>query len=149
MSHFAANMPLDLTPQQLGKLIFKSKYEPRRSLKRFLRDLGGDGSAEELNETLEFAASNSEANSFAKLLDSNWRIAGENIESAAKTKLAGIMHELKIKMKEKGLTQSDVATACGWSQPLLSHYLSGNVEPGALNLLKMIESVGCSVTISE
>jgi predicted XRE-type DNA-binding protein len=149
MIHFAVKMPLNLTPQQLGRLLFKEKHEPRRSLKRFLRDLGGDGSAEELNVALEIASKDIQAKSFADLLDTNRRIAAENIEETAKDRLQAIMLEVKRKMSESGLTQSDVATACGWSQPLLSHYLSGNVEPGALNLLKLIESVGCSVIISE
>ncbi len=48
-------MPLKLTIADQARLLFKSRTEPRRNQKRFLRDLGGEGSAEELDAMLAIA----------------------------------------------------------------------------------------------
>jgi transcriptional regulator with XRE-family HTH domain len=52
-------------------------------------------------------------------------------------------------MEDMGLTQSDIAAVCGWQQPLVSQYLSGDKEPGARNLAKLATAVGCVWRLAE
>ena len=142
-------MPLDLTPEQLGKLLFKDRHESRRNLKRFLHDLGGDGSAEELDEVLSIAAKNKEAATIADNLDERRWQESMGIEDRIDDDLVRMMREISKQMEEKGISQSDLAILCGIHQPTLSKYLSGKKEPGVRNLTRMARSVGCFWKLSE
>ena len=149
MIHFAANMPVNLTSEQMGKLLFKAIHEPRRNLKRFLHDLGGAGSAEELDEALATAANDKEATVIANTLNERRWQESMCIEDRIDDDLVRMMQEISQKMKEKGISQSDLAILCGIHQPTLSKYLSGKKEPGVRNLTRMARSVGCFWKLSE
>lgn len=136
-------MALTLKAEQLGQLLFKIKHEPRRGAKRFLKDLGGDGSAEELDAQIAIAEQDAAARKVADKLERTRAISARTMELGLDGRVAEMLADVKVRMEERGLTQSDVATACGWNQPLVSAYLSGDKEPGIRNLAKLAEAVGC------
>jgi hypothetical protein len=136
-------MALDLKAEQLGQLLFKLKHEPRRGAKRFLKDLGGSGSAEELDALIAIAEKDAAARKIAERLERTRVISARTMELGLDGRVAEMLADIKVRMEERGVTQSDVATACGWSQPLVSAYLSGDKEPGIRNLAKLAEAVGC------
>ena len=142
-------MSIEFTADQLARLLFKSHHEPRRNLKQFIRDLGGLGTAEELNEVLAAAKANEVVKRIAERMEIERDGTIGSVELKSDTQLFQLLDSIKKHMDVMDLTQSDVATMCGWSQELLSEYLSGKVEPGVKNLAKLAASVGLSLDLSD
>ena len=142
-------MSIELTADQLARLLFKSHHEPRRQLKQFIRDLGGLGTAEELNEVLTAANANEVVKRIAERMEIERDGTLGSIELNSDTQLVHLLDSIKKRIDLLNLTESDVATMCGWSQELLSEYLSGKVEPGVKNLAKLAASVGLSLDLSD
>ena len=132
-----------LTTEQQAKLLHKADHEPRRGQKRYLKDLGGEGSAEELDHQITLARDNPNAVAEAKRLDRKRSITARTLELGLDGRLAEMLADLRLAMEERGLTQADIAAACGWSPPLVSEYLNGVKEPGARNLAKIASALGC------
>lgn len=134
---------MKITIEQLGRLLFKSRHEPRRNQKRFLKDLGGDGSAEELDEVLARAKKSPAAVAEAEQLELQRHHMAKTIELGIDGRVAEMLADVRLKMQAAGLTQAEVAERCGWPQSLVAAYLTGGKEPGAKNLAKMASAVGC------
>lgn len=135
---------MQLTTDQLARLLFKSRHEPRRNQKRFLKDLGGEGSAEELDAQLAVAAASAEALSESDRLERQRSVAARTIELGIDGRVAEMLADVRLRMQDQGLTQSDVADRCGWAQSLVGAYLTGAKEPGISNLAKLASAVGCA-----
>lgn len=135
---------MKLTTQQMARLLYKRQHEPRRNQKRYLKDLGGDGSADELDAVLAIAEKNSEAVSEAQRLDRQRAITARTVELGVDGRVAEMLAAVRLKMEDEDLTQQDVADAAGWPQSLLAAYLNGRKEPGIGNLAKLAEALGCS-----
>ncbi len=133
---------ITLTPEQLGKLLFKAAHEPRRNQKRFIRDLGGDGSAEELDEVLAVAHASEVAKVIARDLEVERVGQARELEEDIGANAIRMLESIKREMELQGKTQSDMAIACGWRQGLVSLYLAGKKEPGIKNLTKMADYLG-------
>jgi hypothetical protein len=134
---------MKLTTEQLARLLYKSIHEPRRNQKRFLKDLGGDGSAEELDRVLAEAVQDNAAVAESKRLERQRKITASTVELGVDARVAEMLADVKLRMDDLGMTQADIADACGWQQPLVSQYLRGEKEPGAKNLAKLAAAVGC------
>jgi hypothetical protein len=134
---------LMLSTEDLGRLLAKAAHEPRRNLKRFLKDRGGQGSAEELDFVLAAAGKDREATAMAARLDRERAAAARNVEMGMEARVAEMLADVQVRMAEQQLTQQDVADRCGWSQPQVAAYVTGKKEPGARNLAKLASAVGC------
>ncbi|MEM8666159.1 MAG: helix-turn-helix transcriptional regulator [Planctomycetota bacterium] len=134
---------MKLTTGQLGQLLHKSRNQPRRNQKRFLKDLGGSGSADELDEMLAVAAADPDAVIEANRLDREREITAKTIEAGVDARVAEMIAAIKVKMQTEGMTQEDMAESCGWNQSLVAKYLTGKAEPGSRNLAKMADALGC------
>lgn len=126
-----------LTTEQLGRLLFKAAREPRRNQKRYLKDLGGEGSAEELDEVLAVAEKSAAAKKEAKRLERERTIHAKTVAAGVDGQVAEMLAALRLRMEEQGLTQAQLADLCGWPASLLSRYLTGQKSPGLDNLVKM------------
>ncbi len=135
-------MPLKLTIADQARLLFKSRTEPRRNQKRFLRDLGGEGSAEELDAMLAIAENNPKAVAEADAIEKSRDIAAKSIERGVDERTAEILAHIKMRIDASGLSQSEVASRCGWPDSLLSGYLTGQKLPGLANLAKIADALG-------
>jgi hypothetical protein len=133
---------LRLSTEDLAALLARARHEPRRNLKRFLKDRGGDGSAAELDQWLARAERNAEAVALAERLEKERAATARNIDLGMEARVAEMLGDVYCRMKEQGLTQAEVAARCGWTQPLVAAYLSGRKEPGARNLAKLASAVG-------
>lgn len=131
------------TKADLGRLLFKSRHEPRRNQKRFLKDLGGDGSADELDRVLAAAAADKRVVAECERLDAERRRAAKSIDWNVEARVAEMLAHVRIAMEHQQLTQTEVAERCGWQQPLVAAYLTGAKEPGISNLAKLASAVGC------
>lgn len=132
-----------MSVEQLGKLLFKAANEPRRGQKRYLKDLGGDGSADELDRVLKFAQKNKKAVQECERLDRQRKVASRAIEQGVLGEVAEMLADVRLRMEDLELTQTDVAATCGWPPSLLSNYLNGNKDIGISNLAKLASAVGC------
>lgn len=52
---------------------------------------------------------------------------------------------LRIKMRAKGISQSDLCDATGLSQPTISHYMMGKSVPSLYTAKKIADTLSCSV----
>jgi ribosome-binding protein aMBF1 (putative translation factor) len=124
----------------LGALLFKSRHEPRKNQKRFLKDLGGEGTSAALDQALAAAAADKRAVAACERLEAERR---QSIDWNNEARVAEMIAHLMIAMEDQGLTQQDVADRCGWKQPMVAAYLTGAREPGVSNLAKLADAVGC------
>ena len=134
---------MKLTNEQLGRLLFKAENEPRRNQKRFLKDLGGYGSAEELDEFLDIAKKSKAANEEFKRLQRQRDIVRESVNDSIDGSVAEMLADLRMAMETQTMTQKELADRCGFSQPQVAAYLGGHKEPGITNLAKMAAALGC------
>lgn len=133
-----------LSAKVLGQLLHKSRHEPRRNQKRFLKDHGGTGSAEELDEVLVRAAKSKEANAVADELDQHRKHTLRAVEQGMIGQVAEMIACVRLEMERQGLTQSDLGNRCNIPQPMVSNWLSGKREPTVANLAKVATALGCS-----
>ena len=139
---------LKLSTRQLGLLLHKSRSQPRRNQKRFLKDLGGDGSAEELDAVLAKANKSKDAVAEADRLDRERAITAKAVEAGVDGRVAEMLAAIRVEMKDQGVTQEQLAERCGWAQSLVAKYLTGKSEPGSQNLAKMAEALECRWRLS-
>lgn len=132
---------MKLTAVQLGRLLFKAANEPRRNQKRYLKDLGGDGSADELDQVLEQAQSSKKAADEFERLQKQRDVVRESVSSDVDKSVAGMLADLRIAMEQEAMTQKELADRCGFSQPQVAAYLSGKKEPGIGNLAKLASAL--------
>lgn len=52
---------------------------------------------------------------------------------------------LRIKMRAKGITQSNLCNTTGLSQPTISHYMMGKSVPSLYTAKKIADTLSCSV----
>lgn len=140
---------MQLSTEQLAKLLFKSRHEPRRNQKRFLKDLGGEGSATELDSMLATAKADAAAVAESDRMERQRAIAARTIELGIDGNVAEMLADVRLRMQEQSLTQSDIAERAGWPQSLVSAYLTGDKEPGIGNLAKLASAVGCKWRLTE
>jgi transcriptional regulator with XRE-family HTH domain len=60
-----------------------------------------------------------------------------------------MLADVRLRMQEQSLTQSDIAERAGWPQSLVSAYLTGDKEPGIGNLAKLASAVGCKWRLTD
>ncbi len=133
---------LALSAEDLGQLLFKASHQPRVVSKFFLRERGGVGSQEELETLLSRARNCSEAVSIANRLERESEPAAPWVDMTIEGRVAEMLADILVRMREQNLTQKDVAERCGWSQPQVAAYLTGRKEPGIRNLTKLANAVG-------
>lgn len=132
-----------LTSDELGHVLYKAKHEPRRNQKRYLKDRGGAGSAEELDAVLAAAGRSKDAIAECERLEKQRALVARTVELGIDGRVAEMIADVRLRIEERGLTQQEVAERCGWTQPLVAAYLNGAKEPGATNLAKLASAVGC------
>lgn len=134
---------MKLTDEQMGRLLFKAEHEPRRNQKRYLKDQGGTGSAEELDAMLERARKSKPAQAEFQRLERQRPIVAKSVAAGVDGQVAEMLADVRLSMKDKGVSQEELASRCGWPQPQVSAYLTGAKEPGIGNLAKMAEALSC------
>lgn len=127
----------ELTTEELGRLLYKSSHEPRRNQKRYLKDLGGDGSAKELDEVLADAQQNDAATKEAERLERERPIAAATVSAGVEGQVAEMLAALRLRLDELDMTQTELGELCGWPRSQVSNYLNGDKSPGVDNLAKM------------
>lgn len=130
------------TSDQLGRLLFKKKAgEPRKNLKRYLKDCGGAGSAEELDQVLPIAERDADAIRIAEELHRERMSQLATVEQRGLGALADMLAQIEQLRKESGLSQEDIGELMDMQQPQYSAYVSGKKQPGGLVLAKAAEAL--------
>lgn len=60
-----------------------------------------------------------------------------------------ILDSIRARVSELDITQTELGQRCGWTQSLVSRYLSGQKEPGMESLAKLAKAVGCEWVLTE
>jgi hypothetical protein len=124
------------TKEQLATLLARSRNEPRRNLKRYLHDVGGEGSAAELDEALAAANANKEIQRMANAIEHERVLASEHVSATLTAHLNALRAELATKMDERQMSIADVAGICNWSDDLVHSILKGDHVPSVEQLCK-------------
>lgn len=132
-----------LTTQQQIVVLYKAEHENRKNAKSFLRDIGYSGSADELDQALAIAGENPAAVAGAKELGRRRKAIARGIATEVDGHVVEILADLRLRIKDLGLTQTEVASRCGWPQSQVAAYLNGLKEPTLGNLAKLAAAVGC------
>lgn len=128
------------TSVDLGRLLYRSHLLPRRYQEQFLKDLGGEGSAEELDQLLALAAADKQAVAECARLEAerkNW------IDISIIGRVAEMIADIRLKMQAVGLTEHDIADRCDLQPDLVAAYLNGSKEPDVTSFVKLATAVGC------
>ena len=133
---------MEWSTEQLAMLLARSQKEPRRNLKRFLKDNGGTGSAEELDELLERAAADGHvvrrANDIAFDRSSN-RLS---IEQRVDDQLDLMRLEIVRVLESDGIEIAELASRCGWTATFVSDLVAGRKVPSSEQLGKLAIATG-------
>ena len=138
-----------MSDEQLGMLLFKAMHEPRLHQKRWIRDCGGIGSSEELDKMLAIAESRDKAVAKSEKLNQSRMSNLQKNDSVAESAIDDLISEIRQRMEDSGLSQSDLATACNWPPSLVSRYLSKKQEPGLRNLAKIASCLGLKIKLEK
>ena len=124
--------------------------EPRRNLKRLLRDHGGDGSAEELDAVFD-----SERYGSQKVADlaENLRIGQEAeavaIESVMVAEVSTIFAQFNAKMKSQGKTHAELSELTGIPQSQISSWFRGKGNPRIEDVARLAKALGTSLVLED
>lgn len=140
----------NMSAEQLGRVLHKrDRKEPRKNQKRYLKDIGGDGTADELDQVLEYAELNREALAEAKRLERQRELTIETVDAGIDSAVIEMIGALRLRMEELGITQTELAERCDWAQPQVAAYLTGKKMPGLENLTKMARAMGSCWRLQE
>lgn len=131
------------TTEQLGRLLMKHRRkEPRRNLKRWLKDCGGAGSAEELDEVLAAALKTKPAIAEADRLEKAHLAELDRTEQHGLAGVADMITQVQQAQQAAGINQEQLATMVNATQPQVSEYVTGKVIPGGLMLARIAAALG-------
>ncbi len=140
---------MDWTFEQLAVVLARSKHEPRRNLKRYLKDLGGRGSAEELDEALEQAMSDSKVVAESERISAVRSSESRSINEEVDVQLTIMFEQALAKMEERGLSIGELAVLCGWSGSLTSELMNRQKTPTAEQLAKVASALKCNWRLTD
>ena len=140
---------IKLTAKQLGRLLLKEAHEPRRGQKRYLKDLGGSGSADELDEVLEVARGTPAAIKEYERLEKQREIIASSVTGEVDQGVAELLADIRAAMDDANLTQSDLAMRSGLTQPQIAAYLTGRKQPGIGNVVRIAQAMGMRLTLAK
>lgn len=140
---------MELTTEQLAKLLHKSRHESKDRQKRFLRHLGGNGSTVELDAMLLHAARNPEAVAQSERMESEQPRLPFPSKVALEPAVSQMLEALRNCIKAEGLSLQEVADRCGWSERRIAAYLRGEADPALSHLAKLATALGCAWTLKK
>jgi hypothetical protein len=116
---------MELTTDQLGKLLFKCVHEDRRNQKRFLKDCGLQGSASELDRQLQLAQVSHDAQLECRRLERERATKVKTVDAGVDADDVEMLAAIRSRLHQISMTQAELATAAGMKGPLVSDYLTG------------------------
>ncbi|MEL6897041.1 MAG: helix-turn-helix transcriptional regulator, partial [Planctomycetota bacterium] len=134
-----------LNDAQLGELLHAFRCSKRRGAKRFLHSINAPSQSADLDGYLIAAESNANAAAIADRLDRTREIKMQRISQGTDADVAEIIATICEQMSANGITQTQIANECGWGQPMVSQYLTGEREPGIVNACKLARAVGLTL----
>lgn len=60
-----------------------------------------------------------------------------------------LIHRIKKRIKDQGLTHKKIAELCGWKESSVSRMLSAERPPTLDNLIKLCEAANCYLSIND
>lgn len=134
---------MEWTTEQLAMLLARSQKEPRKNLKRFLKDNGGTGSAEELDELLERAAADGHVVRRANDIAFERSRSRQAIEQSVEIQLNSMRLEIVRALESGSIEIAELASRCGWTATFTSDLVSGRKIPSSEQLAKIAIACEC------
>ncbi len=138
---------VNLKPEQLATLLSRSSNEPRRNLKRYLKDLGGRGSSEELDELLAIANANPKIVKMATKLNEERSAASRTISEAKHDHVRSFGEEIQRQIDDNGTNINELASVCGYSRTVMASIVNGKESPTAEQLARIAIALECKWTL--
>ena len=134
---------MDLTTEQLAKLLYKSKHESKHRQKRFLKELGGTGSTVELDAMLLHAARSSEAVAQSEDLEKERSPLPFPRKNAVDPAVSELLSQVRDRIKDLGISLQVIADRSGWSERRVAAYLRGEADPPLSHVVKLASVLNC------
>lgn len=137
----------DMTPEQLGMLLYKTETKSRRAGKVYLHSLGAPSSSEDLDMAIKRAQASKKALAARESIESKQSSDGSEIDSKADQLVTSAISQVIAELAKQGLNRAEFAQMCGWPDSLLSNYLTGRKEPGLRAICRMAAVLNCTLGI--
>lgn len=138
----------DMTPEQLGMLLYKTETKSRRAGKVYLHSLGAPSSSEDLDMAIKKAQASKKALAARLTIESKQASNGSEIDSKADSLVSAAIGQIIDELAKQGLNRTEFAQMCGWPDSLLSNYLTGRKEPGLRAFCRMAAVLNCTLGIA-
>lgn len=135
---------MNWTVEQLALVLARLKVEPRRNVKRYLRDQGGRGSAEELDLVIAEAMANSKAVELSQKLAAERATQSRSINDGLDAQIDVWRSEIKRELELRKMSLGELSTVCGYTVDYVSSTLNGSQRPSVEELAKIAIALQCS-----
>lgn len=135
---------MDWTVEQLATVLARLKVEPRRNVKRYLKDQGGRGSAEELDLVVAEALANSKAMKLAEEIADDRANRSREITDGLEFEIEGWLDEIESAMQIRKISLGELAAVCGYTVDLMSLIVNGKQRPTTEQLARIAIALRCS-----
>jgi hypothetical protein len=145
VDHIAVNW----TVEQLATVLARLKVEPRKNLKRYLKDQGGRGSAEELDLVIAEALANSQAKDLSEQIAAERAMQSRDINDGLEDQIDVWRDEIKRLIESRKMSLGELSTVCGYTVDYVTSMLNGSQRPSVEQLAKIAIALQCSWRLVE
>lgn len=136
---------MQLTTEQLATLLAKAKREPRRNLKRFLKDLGGAGSAAEVDEVLKVAMADPKAVAISQQLDRDRQAAIASVYQGVELQHSALMSDMQQLQLNRSIPDYQLERLCDLTTGCIAKFRDGRLRAPLDSMLRIAAALGSSL----
>lgn len=135
----------EMTPAQLGMLLFKTETKSRRAGKVYLHSIGAPSSSDDLDFAIQHAKASKKALAVRADIEAKQSNNGSELDLQAAELASNVIQQVVAELDKQSLTRTEFAHICNWPDSLLSNYLTGRKEPGLKAICRMAAALNLTL----
>ncbi|MFN7841620.1 MAG: hypothetical protein ACK5N9_07810 [Pirellula sp.] len=139
----------DLTPEQLGKILFRVTQQSRKAAKRYLHDLGCPADSESLDAAIELANRSDEAKRASESIKAYREEIGTGLDAASRIERQRVLDRLRERIDSLDGGHVEFASSIGWDPLYLSNMLNGRTTMSLIDLCRLAVAMGEKINIGK
>lgn len=139
----------DLTPEQLGVLLFKVNNHSRAIAKRYLYELGCPNRSEDLDKAIELAEASDAAIQEADRVEGEVQGIKSELDVQSSAEKDRLIALISSHIEASGMGQVEFAQKITWQPMVLSKILSGRKRVSVEDLCRLAIALGLKIDISK
>lgn len=139
----------DLTPEQLGMILFRVNSQSRKSAKRYLHDIGCPADSESLDLAIERANASESAKLAAEQIKAMREDLGIGLDAASKLEKQAILDLINEYVESFENGHVGLAAHLAWHPSQLSNLLSGRTTMSVLDLCRLAIALGLKIKLEK